>query len=243
MRYEIAYQPSYSLAIVNLEPGEEIRCEAGARVSMSAELILEAKLNAGSGGGGLLGGVFGAVKKAMLGGESFFMTSVRADRKAGEVTLAPSVPGDITALELTQPILVQGGSYLANGPGVEIDTKFSGLKGMMGGEGLFFLRASGKGTLFITSFGAIHKKVLSPGERWVVDSGHMVAYEEGVQMQTRMAGNQEGAGFLKRAATSAASGEGLVMEFTGPGTVWIQTRNPSAFTSWLYALLPKPSSN
>jgi uncharacterized protein (TIGR00266 family) len=243
MRYEVAYQPSYSLAIVHLDPREEIRCESGAMVSMSADLVLEAKLNAGSGGGGLLGAAFGAMKKAVLGGESFFITAIRAEGRGGEVALAPAVPGDITAMELRKPLIVQGRSYLASGPGVEVDTKFAGFRGMIGGEGLFFLRVSGGGTVFLTSFGAIHKKVLAAGERYVVDSGHMVAYEEGVEFITRMAAAQEGAGFLKRAATSAASGEGLVMEFTGPGTVWLQTRNPKAFSSWLYNLLPKPEQS
>jgi uncharacterized protein (AIM24 family) len=34
------------------------------------------------------------------------------------------------------------------------------------------------------------------------------------------------------------SGEGLVMEFTGPGTIHTQTRNPSALISWLTEVLP-----
>lgn len=241
MRYEIGYQPSYALAVVNLEPGEEIRAEAGAMVSMSADLALEAKMNTGDQGGGMLKGAFNALKKTVLGGESFFVTTVRATDKPGEVTLAPSTPGDIVALEMNgRGLLVQGGSYLASSQGVKVDTKWGGLKGLIGGEGLFFLHISGQGTLFLSSFGGIHKKQLAPGERYVVDSGHMVAYEEGIQMTTRMAGNQ--GGFLKRAINSATTGEGLVMEFTGPGTVMIQTRNPEAFSSWIYQLLPKPTN-
>ncbi|MBC7545394.1 MAG: TIGR00266 family protein, partial [Candidatus Sericytochromatia bacterium] len=179
---------------------------------------------------------------SVLGGESFFITTVSAPSKGGEVTLAPAVPGDITAVDITgKPLLVQRGSYLASGPGVEIDTQFAGLKGLIGGEGLFFLRISGSGTAFITSFGAIHRRALAPGERYIVDSGHMVAYEEGMQMTTRMAGSD--GGFLKRALTSATTGEGLVMEFTGPGEVWLQTRNPQAFSGWIQGMLPTPSSS
>jgi uncharacterized protein (AIM24 family) len=32
-----------------------------------------------------------------------------------------------------------------------------------------------------------------------------------------------------------ASGEGLVCKFTGPGTVFMQTRNAQAFAAWLAA--------
>lgn len=237
MRYEIGYQPSYSLAIMHLEPGEAIRCESGAMVSMSSELKLEAKMNAGSQTSGFFGRALGALKRSVLGGESFFITTVSAPTQAGEVTLAPAVPGDITAVDMAgKTLIVAGGNYLASGPGVEFDTQWAGLRGLLGGEGLFFLRISGAGTCFLTSFGAIHRKTLAPGERYVVDSGHMVAFHEGMQMTTRMA-DAEG-GFFKRALTSATTGEGLVMEFTGPGELWLQTRNPQAFSGWVQSLLP-----
>lgn len=243
MRYEIGYQPSYSLAIVHLEPGEEVRCESGAMVSMSGELILEAKMNAGGEKKGFFGNAIGALARSVLAKESFFITSIRADKVGGEVTLAPAVPGDIVAMELNgRNLIVQGGSYLASTTGVEVNTQWGGLKGAIGGEGLFFLRISGAGTFFLTSFGAIHKKELKPGEKYTIDSGHLVAYEEGVHMETGMAAGMNGGGFLKRAMNSAATGEGLVMKFTGPGTVYMQTRNPEAFGGWLAKLLPQPTS-
>jgi uncharacterized protein (AIM24 family) len=37
---------------------------------------------------------------------------------------------------------------------------------------------------------------------------------------------------------SLKSGEGLVFEFTGPGEVLTQTRNPSALITWLTTVLP-----
>jgi uncharacterized protein (TIGR00266 family) len=242
VRYEIGYQPSYSLAIMRLEPGESVRCESGAMVSMSAELKLEAKMNAGSQTSGFFGRALGAIKRSVLGGESFFITTVSAPTTGGELTLAPAVPGDITAVDMAgKTLIVAGGNYLASGPGVEIDTQWAGLRGLLGGEGLFFLRINGSGTAFLTSFGAIHRKTLAPGERYVVDSGHMVAFQEGMQMETRMA--DANGGFFKRALTSATTGEGLVMEFTGPGEIWLQTRNPQAFTGWLQSMMPSSGSS
>ena len=246
MRYEIAYQPSYSLAIIDLDPGEEIRCESGAMVSMTADLVLEAKLNAGNNQkGGFLGAALGAVKRSVLGGESFFITSIRATDKPGEATLAPAVPGDIAAMDVTgRALLVQGGSYLASGPGVDVDTTFNlarAAKNFVGGESLFFLRISGNGVAFLTAFGAVHEKTLKPGERYTVDSGHLVAYEEGVNFEVGLAAEQ--GGFFKRGLNSATTGEGVVMKFTGPGKVWLQTRNPEAFSSWLVKLLPTPQSS
>ena len=241
MRYEIAHQPSYALAVVQLERGEEIRCESGAMVSMSSELVLEAKMNAGTEKKGLLGSALGALKRSVLGGESFFVTTVRAQEAPGEVTLAPSTPGDIVAMDLNgRNMLVQGGSYLASAMTVDVDTKIDlggGIKNFVGGESLFFLRVSGRGVVFLTSFGAIHTRTLQAGERYTVDSGHLVAYEEGMKMEVGLAAEQ--GGFLKRSFNSATTGEGLVMKFMGPGTVWLQTRNPAAFSSWISSLLPR----
>ena len=202
MRYEIAFQPSYSLAIVHLEPGEEIRAEAGAMVSMSSDLTLEAKVNSAQGGG-----IFSALKKAVLTRESFFVSTVKAHDKSGEVTLAPSAPGDITAMEIKKPILIHAHSYLASTNQISVDSKFAGLNSFVGGEGLFFLKVTGQGTVFMTSIGALYKKTLKPGERYVVDTAHMVAFEEGVTMTTRMAAKDGKSGFFKRAAASAASSQ------------------------------------
>ena len=66
MEHEILYKPSYALLKVKLSPGESITAEAGAMVGMSAAIEMETKAK---------GGVFGALKRSMLGGESFFMNT------------------------------------------------------------------------------------------------------------------------------------------------------------------------
>ena len=63
MQIEIKYQPSYSLAIVRLEPNERIQAEAGAMVSMSANLEIDTTMK---------GGMLGAITRTVLGGETLF---------------------------------------------------------------------------------------------------------------------------------------------------------------------------
>lgn len=234
MEYEILFQPAYSLLVVKLNPGDDIRCEGGAMVSMSGALNLEGGMNTGA-DKGFFGRALGAVTR-MAAGESFFISKVSADGEGGEVTLAPSAPGDIFRHELKNQrnLILQAGSFLACAPGVDLDTEYGGLKSVMGGEGLFFLRASGAGDLFFNSFGGIFSRYLDGGEKYVIDSSHMVAFEEGMDFETRMAGS---GGFFSRAVTSAKTGEGLVLEFTGPGLVWVQSRNPDAFGEWVQARL------
>ena len=190
-------------------------------VSMSANVELDSQLK---------GGVFGALKRA-VGGESAFVSTFTARGKAGEVALAPGAPGDIYGIEMNaQTFLVQSSSYLAGDTSLVVDTKFGGAKAFFGGEGLFLLQVSGTGLLLVSSFGAIHRKTLSAGEQYVVDTGHLVAWEGGMQYSLRKAA----AGFFK----SMLSGEGFVAEFTGPGEILIQTRNLAAFAGLLKPFFP-----
>ena len=101
---------------------------------------------------------------------------------------------------------------------------------MVAGEGLFLQKISGSGTLFINSYGAIIQKDLDPGEKYIVDTGHIVAFEESATFQIKKA--------AKGIFSTLASGEGFVCEFTGPGKIWIQTRNISSFVQLMQKLLP-----
>ncbi|MDQ4123578.1 MAG: TIGR00266 family protein [Acidobacteriota bacterium] len=216
---------SFALALVKLQAEQSISAEAGAMVSMSANVELQSNLK---------GGVFGALKRA-VGGESAFVSTFTARGAAGEVTFAPGAPGDVVGIEMqNQTFFVQASSYLAGDTSLQVETKFGGMKSWLGGEGLFLLSVSGNGLLLISSFGAIHRKKLQPGERYVVDTGHLVAWEGQMQYQLRKAAR----GFFQ----SVFSGEGLVADFMGPGELLIQTRNLAAFAGLLKPFFPSQSS-
>ena len=221
MRYEIVHRPSYALGKIELASGEQLQAEAGAMVSMSAEITIETNMR-----GGLLGGL----KRSVLGGESFFINTFTA-QQSGEVTIAPGLPGDIEALELNgETVLVQSGSFLAATPDIEVDTSWGGRSGFFSGEGLFLLRCTGYGLLFLSSYGAIHLKELNIGEQYTVDTGHMVAFDETVKYSVGRSGGWK---------TTLLSGEGLVCKLEGPGRFYMQTRSQDAFLSWLLPKIPK----
>ncbi|MCA1634128.1 MAG: TIGR00266 family protein [Acidobacteria bacterium] len=219
--YEVLHQPSFALAVVKLQPEQSIQAEAGAMVSMSANIELQSQMK---------GGLVGALKRA-VGGESAFVSTFTARGGPGEVTLAPGGPGDIAALEMgNQNFFVQSSSYLAGDVGLNVDTRWGGAKSFFGGEGLFVLQVSGTGVLLVSSFGAIHRKRLVPGERYVVDTGHLVAWEGTTQYTLRKAAS----GFFR----TLVSGEGVVAEFSGPGEILIQTRNLAAFAGLMKPFFP-----
>lgn len=220
-RYEVQHQPAFSLAVIQLQAEQSIQAEAGAMVSMSANIELQSQMK---------GGLFGALKRA-AGGESAFVSTFTARGGPGEVTFAPGAPGDVAAIELNnQTFFVQSSSYLAGDASLTVDTKWGGAKSFFGGEGLFVLMVQGRGLLLVSSFGAIHRKTLRPGERYVVDTGHLVAWEGTTQYTLRKAA----AGFFR----SMMSGEGIVAEFTGPGELLIQTRNLAALAGLLRPFFP-----
>ncbi len=221
MRHEISYRPTFAQLHVSLDRGEAVRAEAGAMLSHTAGIDIET---------GTSGGLLGSLKRSVLGGESFFLNTFAA-RDPGSVTFAPRLPGDVIERDLGyEPLFVQSSSFLAGTPSVDLDTKFGGFRTFFAGEGLFLLRLTGPGSAFLSSFGAIDEVPLAAGERVVVDTGHVVAFESSVDYSVRQVGG------LK---STLLSGEGLVVEFEGPGTVWTQSRSPDAFLDWIVSNVPQ----
>ena len=225
MNIEILFRPSYSLAVVKLAANEKIRVDSGAMVSMSQSVSIETKA---------AGGLLKSLTRSVLGGESFFQNFFQASAQGGEITLAPDLPGDQIEINLTgERLLIQSGSYMASEMGVELDTKIS-KKAFMSAEGISMLEASGTGKVLLSSYGAIFEKTLAAGEKYTVDSTHLVAFDGTVQVEPRTVG-----GFK----STMLSGEGLVVDLTGPGRLFIQTRSPKAFINWIIPQIPTRSSS
>jgi uncharacterized protein (TIGR00266 family) len=114
--------------------------------------------------------------------------------------------------------------------GVELDTKWGGFKNLFGGEGGFLVHAHGEGTVLLACYGAIDNIDLQAGESVTIDTGHVVAFGPTVTSQIRKV-----AGGVMQ---TLKSGEGLVFDFTGPGWVMTQTRNPAALEAWIRQVMP-----
>jgi uncharacterized protein (TIGR00266 family) len=225
MRVDIEYSPAYAVATLTLDAGEAARAEAGAMVSMTPNMAMETKAQ---------GGVLGGLKRMALGGESFFLNTYTAEGGPGDIVVGPSLPGDVIHMQLAgQTVFVQSGSYLASGTGIDVDTKWGGAKTFFSKEGLFLLKCWGTGDLILSSYGAIKQIDLAAGQQYVMDTGHMVAFSEGTGYEVKKVAGWK---------STMLSGEGLVVRLTGPGRVWMQTRSPEGFLSWLIPQLPTQRS-
>lgn len=223
MQFEMLYPGPFCLLKVKLEMGEGIKAESDAMVAMGANLDVEGKME---------GGLFKALGRK-LAGESFFFQTLTANRGPGEALLAHAIPGVIQPLVLDgkTTYLLHKDGFFASTKEIEVSTKTQNvMKGLFSGEGFFILKISGMGTLFMSSYGAIHPLDVKDGEEIIIDNSHLVAWPEEMHYQIQKASS----GWF----SSMTSGEGLVCRFRGPGRVFIQTRNPGGFGQWLNQFLP-----
>lgn len=227
MRFEIRHRPAYALAIVHIDPGETILAEGGAMVSHSSNVTMET--SAGKKGDGLIGGLFKGLKR-MVAGESFFQNRFTAQGSEGHVTLAPTPQGDIVTYDLAPELdlYLQSTAFLASDDAITTSAKWGGAKTFFGGEGLVMLKATGAGPIAFNSFGGI-KEVEVDGD-FVVDTGHIVAFESSLTFDVQRFGGGWKAFIF--------GGEGLVCRFRGSGRLWIQTRNMNEFGKLVGQKLP-----
>jgi uncharacterized protein (TIGR00266 family) len=222
--YRIDYRPAFALATVVLGAGRSMKAESGAMVSMASNIELESKME---------GGLWGAVKRS-VGGRSAFVSTYTARGADGELT-CPSLPGDVVALQLTgEQYNIAASSYLASDAGLDVDTGWGGARSFFASDSAFVLQVSGAGIQFVTSFGALHRRELQPDERYIVDTGHLVAWHASMPYTVQRA--------AKSLFRSVTSGEAFVAEMTGPGTLLMQTRNLNAFAAALEPFLPHTTS-
>ena len=214
MEVEIVHRPGNAAAKVRLAGGESCTAEGGAMIAMSGDMRIETSTHKKG-----KGGVLKAMKR-MLGGESFFLNHFTAGAQGGDLWLATSLAGDMMTYDLNREnLIVQGGSFVACEPGVEIDLGWQGMKTMFAGEGLFWIHLRGSGKVIVNSFGGIYP-IQVAGEH-IVDTGHIVAFNETLDFTLSKAGKSWVSSFL--------GGEGLVCKFAGQGTVWCQSHNPTSF--------------
>lgn len=208
--YRVSHRNTNTILTVQLAIGCPLTAKPGAMIAMTPTITLKGQMKF-------------SLKKALIGGE--MAKSVYTG--PGELLLAPSSIGDITIIKLggNETWSVGKDAFLACTQGIVSEYKSQGVtKAMFSGEGLFVYKISGQGILWCTSFGAIIRKDLQKDEKYIIDNGHLVAWNCKYVLERVASGG---------IVSNMMAGEGLVCKFTGPGTVFMQTRNAQAFAAWL----------
>jgi uncharacterized protein (TIGR00266 family) len=220
-KFEIKYSPSYALLEVQLPENGHIIAEAGALTYMSSNIEVETRTRMKE------TGIWGTIKVSLLGGETLFITDYSAVGGPGKAGFVSAPLGDITHLEVNpnKGYIIQSSAYIASTLGVMLDTEWQGFTKGLFGQNLFMLKTRGEGDIFINTFGAIDKHELGAGESLIVDNYHLAALSDTCDYKVRMFGG------LK---STILGGEGFVTDVTGPGEVYVQTKNVKEFVDWLW---------
>ena len=222
MEYEIQ-GGAFPIVVCTLQEGETMKNETGAMAFMTSGMKMDTNT-----GGGLLKGLGRA-----LSGDTIFLNYFTAERDSEQVGFSACSPGRIMPIRLdgTNTIIGQKNAFLAAEDSVDIDIHFrkSLGAGLFGGEGFVLQKFSGTGVAFLEIDGEIIKKELAPGEKLLIDPGHLAAMEESVGFDIERV----------KGAKNILFGEGLFFSrLTGPGTVWLQTMPISSLARALVPYLP-----
>jgi uncharacterized protein (TIGR00266 family) len=220
MQVEIAGKPSFAHLRVHMDPGDSITAESDAMASMAPGIRMAATI---------IGGFLIGLIRKLLGGESLFANIFSAPEggAGGELVLTQAFPGDIVQVDLKDTALyLQPGAFIACGPGVKLGLGWAGFASFIAREGLFRLKVSGSGSVWLGAYGGIFSREVE-GEL-VVDTSHLVAYEPTVGIRMGLAGG---------IFSSFFSGEGLVSRVSGRGQVYLQSRSVNGLSSWTNTFL------
>ncbi len=107
-------------------------------------------------------------------------------------------------------------------------------KGLFGGEGFIMEKFTGSGIVFLEVDGSIKEYTLAPGEKKVMETGHLVMMDDTCKMDIERISGVKNVLF---------GGEGLFNTVvTGPGKIVIQTMPMSKTAGVLSQYLPTQSS-
>ncbi|RFN55231.1 hypothetical protein FIE12Z_484 [Fusarium flagelliforme] len=209
--FNIAHRDTNAVLNIELQQGTTVRSKSGAMIHMSGTVELSGKSKFSFG-------------KLFTGGNLY--ESLYAG--PGRVALGPTLFGDIITLPVDGRTswTIGRDAFLASTSEVTKKRETQGIgKALFSGEDLFVFRVEGQGIMWLTSFGAVDRLDLQPGEEHVVDNGHLVAWSCNYAIEKAGGG----------AMSSMKTGEGLVCRFTGPGSVYVQTRNMDEFQTFIKA--------
>lgn len=220
MKYTIDSNMQFPLVEIALEAGETAYIQQGSMVYHTPSVTLNTRLN-GRGSG--LGKLMGAIGRSFTSGESMFITQAVSNADDGKLALAPSMPGQVIALDLgTKQYRLNDGAFLALDGSAQYKMERQSVgRAFFGGQGgLFVMTTEGEGTLLANSFGSIKKLELNGGSI-TIDNAHVVAWSKDLNYDIHLEN-----GFLQ----SIGTGEGIVNTFHGYGEIYVQSLNIETFS-------------
>lgn len=220
LKMQIVGAPGSNYLLIDLYPGQTILTSPGSLIYLRGDVekgVVE------------VGGIGKAFARA-LGGQDLVLTKYRGNGNGngGRIALGAALPGDIIAIDLAphHEIIVSRGSFLCCTEGLEVTatTRAQGILGVGQQEGFILpvIRAGESGgRVWLCAYGTFERIDLEVNEVAVLDNGTFLACPASLNYQVVRLG--------KTLLSSLAGGEGLGMQFTGPASLYIQSKNINDF--------------
>jgi uncharacterized protein (TIGR00266 family) len=221
MEHEIVKNPM-GLIQFTMKKGETVTAEAAAMVFIKGNIETNTRMRKS--------GFLKSLKAAAFGGESFFVNEFIAHEDGCKLGLTGNMLGDIEVIHVDQEYIVQSGAFVGSTGNLTLDTKWQGFTKGIFGSNLFMLKTMGEGDMFVNGWGGILSTKLEPGEKMILDNYQLIALSSTAEYRVSKHGSFK---------TTLFGGEALVIEITGPGTVYFQTKNLMEFVRALLPFLPK----
>ncbi|MEU5694755.1 AIM24 family protein [Actinosynnema sp. NPDC020468] len=205
MQVRTRHTPTFGVARLVLAPAEPVLVDRASLVATSYGVAFDTRAK--------VGGVAGTV--------------CTAGPEGGWVDVAPALPGDLHVMELdgNGGWCVARNSWLAAAGTVAMDPSAPPVRALHGGDNGFLHYLYGTGPVVLACYGVLDLVTLDAGELVTLESGHVVGFADTVQCRLRAVS--------PGSFQSVRNGEGLVLDFAGPGLVLTRTRSPRSLVTWL----------
>mmetsp|Transcript_1902 Transcript_1902/g.5621 ORF Transcript_1902/g.5621 Transcript_1902/m.5621 type:complete len:268 (+) Transcript_1902:175-978(+) len=181
-KYQVKFAGGFAAVECAVTSFSGLKSDGGKMVTLSHNVDIDVNME---------GGVGSSLLRCCCAGESAFFAHYRLKPGMGErgdVLLAPGVPGEIIMLNLDgspgRGWCISKGSFLGCDHSIAINVVMQGLaKGCCSGLGFFVMEATGQGRLLLSSYGALMRYEVQPGEVRTIDHGFVVAWSKGMQYE------------------------------------------------------------
>lgn len=210
MLYKIRYRPAYAVLNVTLKPQERLYAAPGTLISMEEGLLLKPIFG---------GGFLNALALWLLGKDDLMLNSIHNPTEQSlSLNLSKTFPGDITRLNLTKSgIVLRPHVHIAHTTGVQMGIHWLGFSSWLAGQGLLGLKLSGRGRVFLGSYGSLIQSQCN--ERFIIEHHHLLGFSPKLRLKVN---------FPKGVIGDPLAGGGLSSQLTGGGSVYWQTRSLSS---------------
>ena len=224
---------------IELDPGESAIAEAGALMFKDAAVQMDTVFGDGSHsgtGGGFMDKLMSAGKRVITGESLFATLYTHTGTGKARVAFAAPYPGTVIPMKLDRlggRLICQKDSFLAGARGVQVGVHLQRkvMTALFGGEGFIMQKLEGDGWVFVHAGGCVVERELAAGERLDVDTGCVVAFTSGVDMDVRR---------VPGIKSMIFGGEGVFLAtLTGPGKVWLQSLPFSRLAGRVFAAAPQ----